>query len=142
MIYAKKSGFTLIEILIALFIVAILAGGVAYYVPGYIDKAKTRRARIDLKVISSGIIEYNVDIGQYPQRLKDLVKQPQDDQAAAGKWQKGGYIQGKKDVPQDPWGNKFQYKLTPGEDHPYELFSYGSGGKGSPKNEHISVWKD
>lgn len=139
MVHTHKSGFSLAEIMIALFIIAILAGGLAVSVPGYLNRAKMSRVKSELKIIQSGITEFEVDTGVLPQRLKDLVKQPQDERMA-GKWQKGGYMQGKKEVPQDPWGNKYQYKLTEGGEHKYELFSYGSEGKSAPKNEHISVW--
>lgn len=131
-----KNGFTLIEIMIAVAIVAIM--GVAAWQVTTRVMARFNRSRAKTTVVSLGnaITQFQLDTGQYPARLRDLVKRPED--AAIGQKWEGEYV--KDDLLQDPWGNQYQYQLTPGQEHPYELFSFGPNGRGSPKVEHISVW--
>ena len=140
MVYTKREGFTLIEILIAIFIVGILAGGAIYYMAGYLEQARMTRVNSDLKVISQAIEMYNNGIGQYPSRLKDLVKRPSDE-SIAKKWLRTGYLKGKK-VPLDPWNSPYKYKMPGEEGHPYELYSYGPEKKGASRSKWISVWDD
>lgn len=80
---------------------------------------------------------FNAHTGQYPARLNDLLKKPADEKIAR-KWE-GPYLKA-KEVPEDAWGSKYVYKLTPQAEHKYDLYSYGPNGKGSPKEEWISVW--
>lgn len=134
---AIRSGFSLIEIMIAIAIMAVIG---AVVVPGFLqrfEKAKKDSTRQSLRNIKTAITTYQLDVGQYPQRLRDLIKKPTDE-AVAKKWE-SKYLD-VEEVPNDSWGNKFLYKLTPGAEKPYELFSYGPNGKGGPKEERISVW--
>ena len=58
---------------------------------------------------------------------------------AAGKKWSLPYLE--KGLPEDPWGNEFQYKVTPGGEHPYELYSFGANGPDAPSEEYIDAWK-
>lgn len=134
-----KAGFTLFEIMIA---IAIIGGILAILLPqirNYLARAKTGTAKTELRVLQQGITLYREDIGRYPTRLRDLIKRPADP-AIRAKWQEGGYWGGKKEESEDPWSNRYQYKLTQGGRHPYELYSFGPKGRGAPREEHINVW--
>ena len=136
---AKRSGFTLIEIVVAMAIIAILALVATAPIMNYVKNARVSSAKSTLRVLEGAITIYESHTAQLPSRLNDLVKKPADERAAK-RWQQGSYLKG-KEVPLDPWGNKYQYKLTPqNPDHKYELYSYGPNGKGGPKEEIISVW--
>ena len=132
-----RDGFTLIEIIIAIAIVAILAAVIAPNFIGYIQNARKSSAVSNIKMFQNAIMLYNAHTGQFPTRLKDLVSKPRDERVMK-KWQ-GPYIN-QKEVPVDPWGNRYYYKVTPGGQNQYELHSFGPQGKGSPKDEWISVW--
>ena len=67
---------------------------------------------------------YKSEKGSYPESLSQL--------------RKSGFM--KKDVPKDGWDRSFVYRRTPDAKNPYELFSYGPEGKGSPKEGRINVW--
>jgi general secretion pathway protein G len=136
--YAQE-GFSLIEIMIAIAIIAIIAVTVGPLALNQYRKAQIKGAESDLRGIQQGIDLYYADIGQYPTSLRDLVKRPEDE-AIARKWHEG-YLKG-KDTPKDRWGNKYEYELTPGKEHPYELYSYGPKSKGAPKNEQINAWTE
>ena len=78
---------------------------------------------------------YQDDLGDLPENLNGLVAAPP---GAEGKWD-GPYLP-KGSKFRDSWGNKYQYKRTPGAERPYELFSYGSrDGKKTPKAEWVKA---
>lgn len=134
-----KAGFSLMEIMIAAMILGLLAGLVGPKVFQFLENAKKTAATAEMKAFKNAIQMYKADIGQIPPVLKDLLKKPKDERAAK-KW-KGPYLD-KEEVQEDPWNNKYSYKITEGGKHPYELLSYGPNGKGSPKEEWIDVWKE
>lgn len=137
---ATRVGFTLIELMVAIAILAILVGGVVPVALNYLNKARMGGAARDLQNFKSAITLYQIGMGSYPQTLKELIKQPKEEQAKK-RWTQGGgpFLEG-DEIKTDPWGNPYRYKLTPGSQHPYELYSYGKGGPGSTKTEQISVW--
>jgi type II secretion system protein G len=133
-----RAGFTLIEIMIAIAIVIILMGLAVPAFNSYRLRAQKSAAKIALKAIGQSIDDFENDIGSYPQTLDDLVRKPTNE-ALAKNWV-APYLKDKKGL-KDPFGKKYVYQVTPNQEHPYELYSYGSKrGKGTPKAEHISVW--
>jgi general secretion pathway protein G len=133
-----RQGFTLIELIIAIAILVILAGVIGPIVMNQLDKAKVSSTKSNLRSIKSAIDMFKIDTGKYPTKLRDLVEKPREENVAK-KWQKGGYLEG-GELPRDGWSEDFQYKVTPGGKNPYELYSYGPQGPGSPNSEWHSVW--
>lgn len=132
-----RQGFTLIEILIALAIVAVLGAVVAPAYMAYVERGKKTATVGSIKTIKMSLNLYEGDTGNYPQRLRDLIKKPAGPDAEG--WN-GPYLQSKQ-VPKDGYGKQFVYKRTEGAEHPYELYSYGKRGKGAPKSEWIDAWE-
>ena len=133
-----KKGFTLIELMIAIAVFAIISLVVIPNVLKYMKDAKISSAKANLQVLKGAITQYQLSINQLPTRLTDLVKSPADEKAKK-KWT-GSFLE-KTEVPEDPWGEKYQYKVNAaGASHPYELYSFGENGKGAPKAEWIDVW--
>lgn len=128
----NKQGFTLIEILIAVAIVAIMVVTVGPNIMKMAFKGKRDATKTRIAGVKQSLQAYYLDLSEYPEKLRDLVKKP----AEARKWD-GPYID---EEPRDAWDRRFQYKRTPGGKHPYELYSYGENGQGAPKEEQISVW--
>ena len=134
---SARSGFSLIEIMIAIAIMVILAAVAMPAFLNYLEQGRESTTKSNLAVINGAIKSYYLQIGKYPTKLNDLVEKPKDEEAAS-KW-RHPFIE--NEIPVDGWGNKFQYKMTPeGAAHPYELYSFGSKGKSAPKNEWINVW--
>ncbi|HZW61492.1 MAG TPA: type II secretion system major pseudopilin GspG [Candidatus Babeliales bacterium] len=132
-----RAGFTLVEILIALAIIAIIGAiGIPSYL-SYTKKANKQQTEANIRVLSAAIESYQTDIGQLPETLEDLVRKPFNEELAKN-WP-GNYLKGKT-VPKDAWKHPFHYAVTPGQEHPYELYSYGPNGKSAPQSEWISVW--
>ena len=102
----RAAGFTLIEILVVVFIIGLLATIVSVNVIGQTDNARITKAKVDLKEIEQGLHLYKLDNGIYPttdQGLAALVRKPSGGPQPR-KYNPEGYI-GK--IPEDPWGNPY-----------------------------------
>lgn len=132
-----KNGFSIVEIMIGIAILAVIAMIVVPNVMGQWQKAKKDNAKLSIRNISGAIEMYEVQVNQLPKRIDDLVRKPSDPQVK-DRWA-GPYLKNPKDII-DPWGNKYQYKLTPQGEHKYELYSFGPDGRGAPKEEWINIW--
>ncbi len=138
----NTSGFTLIEIMVVIVILAMLAALVGPKLMGRTDDAKITDARVQIKNIETALKLYKLDTGSYPsteQGLISLVTKPTVGMIPKG-YKDGGYLESKK-IPKDPWGNDYLY-VSPGEHGDYDLFSYGADGAkgGDGKNADITSW--
>jgi general secretion pathway protein G len=138
----SRGGFTLIEIMVVIVILAMLAALVGPKLMGRTDDAKVKTTGIQLKGLESALKLYKLDNGSYPsteQGLGALVTKPTVG-VIPKNYKDGGYLESKA-VPKDAWGNDFLY-VSPGEHGDYDLFSYGSDGAkgGEGKNADITSW--
>jgi general secretion pathway protein G len=122
-----SKGFTLIEILVVVSILAILG---ALIVPKIMDRpseAKVVAAKQDINSIIAALKLYKLDNSRYPtqgQGLAALVSKPTGDQLP-NNWKNGGYLDR---LPKDPWGNEYLY-LNPGLHGDIDVMSYGADGQ-------------
>lgn len=93
---ATQSGFTLIEIMVVVFIIGLLAALVVPRVVSNTDKARVAKARADVRAIEEAAGLYKLDHGRYPTSLEQLV--------APGRSQPEGYL---PKIPIDPWDNEY-----------------------------------
>ena len=124
---STQQGFTLLEILIVVAIIAILASVVVPKIIGRVDDAQISKVRSDIGAIEAALDLYRLDNFQYPstdQGLEALVTKPSGDPEPRN-WTAGGYI---KRLEKDPWGNDYQY-LHPGEHGDVDIFSLGEDGQ-------------
>jgi len=138
----NTKGFTLIEIMVVIVILALLAALVGPKLMGRTDDAKITDARVQIKNIETALKLYKLDNGTYPtteQGLGALVTKPTVGVIPKG-YKDEGYLESKK-IPKDPWGNDYLY-VSPGEHGDYDLFSYGFDGAkgGEGKNADITSW--
>ncbi|QLG89871.1 type II secretion system major pseudopilin GspG [Chitinibacter bivalviorum] len=134
-----QKGFTLLELLVVLLIIALLAGYVGPKLFGEVGKAKTKTAASQMKSIADALDHYRLDTGRYPsteQGLIALVKKPNEE----SKWN-GPYLM--KDVPNDPWDKPYVYKVPGDNGHDYELLTFGLDGKagGTGEDADVSYWQ-
>lgn len=104
------------------------------------ERANVVRARQDIRVLESALALYKLDNFHHPsteQGLAALVNPP-DSEPKPVNYKSGGYIQ---DLPNDPWGNPYQY-ANPGTRSEFDLFSFGADGKpdGEGAAEDIGNW--
>ena len=108
----RQRGFTLLEIIVVITIIAVLAAYIAPKVTGYAGESRISRAKSDIRVLESSLELYKLDNFVYPssdQGLKALVSKPDGDELK--NWRKGGYI---KKLNKDPWGNDYLYENDAG----------------------------
>ena len=120
-----ERGFTLVEILVVIAIIALIMGIVGPRVLNYLTESKAKAAKIQIESFGSALDLFFLDTGRYPtssEGLTALVQRPGGIAAWNGPYLKGGV------VPQDPWGNPYIYR-SPGQRAPYDLVSYGADGR-------------
>ena len=136
----KQSGFTLIEIMVVVVIIGILASVVVPRIMDNPDKARTAKAKHDIRSLESALDIYRLDNFVYPttdQGLEALISLPSSSPEPAN-WKQGGYI---KKLSNDPWGNEYLY-LNPGEHGEIDIYSLGADGApdGEGPNTDIGSW--
>jgi len=130
----RSTGFTLLELLVVVAIIGLL---VAYVGPRYaaqIGKSEVTAARAQIEALAKALDSYRLDVGRYPsatQGLAALRERP----AGEVRWN-GPYLQ--KDVPADPWGKPYVYRM-PGSRGDFELLSYGRDGAPGGSGENSDV---
>ena len=129
-----EAGFTLLELLVVLGILALLASVAGPQVIGYLGKAKSDTARMQVNNIVNALELHFLDTGQYPaadQGLRSLVEPP----AEVPRWN-GPYLKTIEGLT-DPWGNPYQYRM-PGEHGRFDVYTLGrdktEGGAGEDKD--------
>ena len=133
----RQRGFTLIEVMVVVVILAILA---AVVVPRIMDRpeaARIAKAKADIRAIQSALELYRLDNGEYPstdEGLEALVRRPPN----ARNWKEGGYLDR---LPKDPWGRPYLY-LNPGVHGPVDVYTLGADGRpgGEGKDADIGNW--
>lgn len=142
----RGRGFTLLELLVVLAIIATLAAVVAPTIFRNVGDAKTGAAKSQIEIFSLTLDQYRMDNDQYPtteQGLSALRTMPTVGGATGDpprNW-RGPYL--RKVVPLDPWGRPYVY-LAPGKANPqsYDLYSLGRDGKpgGEGEDADLTSW--
>lgn len=133
----RRGGFSLIELLIALALLAVITGLVVSNYDNIFGSAKPKVAELFVnETLKTPLMAYKLSVGNYPRTeegLQALLKAPEGKE---GRW-RGPYID---KLPEDPWGEAYQYRC-PGEKNPngYDVWSLGADGKLS--DDDIGNWQ-
>ena len=121
----KRKGFTLVEIMVVLFIMMVIASMAMLAVRSYMENAYKKEAGIFVRSLETPIETFHMDHRQYPNSLEDLLSPPSYVDQAKGTWP---YIK-MSAAKTDPWGSPYQY-VVPGSHNPesYDLWSLGPDG--------------
>ncbi len=129
-----QCGFTLLELLVVMVIIGLLAGYVGPRYFSQIGKSEVKAARAQIDALGKALDQFRLDTGHYPtaeEGLAALIARVPSEP----KWD-GPYLT--KDVPLDPWGNPYVYKI-PGDHGEYDLLSYGKDGQPGGTGEAADV---
>ena len=131
----KRSGFSLIELLVAVSIMLILAGLVALNLFNEPGKARVATAKSQLATLKTAVRLYQGDTFSLPtqrQGLEALVTPPSG--MDRSRWREGGYLDSPT-LPKDPWGRDYVY-FAPGRNkEAFEIVSYGADGQPGGEGE-------
>jgi general secretion pathway protein G len=126
--YAARSaehGFTLVEILVVITIIALIMSLVGPRVLNFLSESKAKAAKIQIESLSRALDLYFLDTGRYPsssEGLSVLIQRPGNITSWNGPYLKGNL------VPTDPWGKNYIYRSA-GQQGPYDITSYGADGQ-------------
>lgn len=139
---SNNKGFTLLEIIVVVFILSLLAAIVAPRIIGRTDDARIAEGKVQIKNFETALKLFKLDNGFYPateQGLASLVEKPTVGQIPQ-KYREGGYLEQRR-IPADPWGNPYIY-ISPGLYGDFDIISYGADGKegGEGKDADIKNW--
>ena len=132
-------GFTLIELMVVVAIIANLASIVSPRMVQRAETAKRAAARAQIMNFKTALTTFHMDTGNYPttaQGLKALIQRPT---GYDGKYQAGGYLDSDA-VPLDRWRNPYVY-ICPGIHDPsgYDIESYGKDGRGGGEGDDKDI---
>ncbi len=129
-----EQGFTLLELLVVIVIIGLLAAYVGPKYFSHIGKSEVTLAKAQITAFEKAIDAYRIDVGHFPSDedgLNGLMTNLRNEI----KWS-GPYLT--KDIPNDPWGRPYQYRLNlKGKD--YEIVSYGKDGQLGGEGEDADV---
>jgi len=136
----RQAGFTLIEVLVVVTILAILAAMIVPRIMDRPDQARVTAAKNDIRGIMSALNLYRLDNGTYPSQEQGIAALVRQAGTPGGTFsaKQGGYLER---MPKDPWKNDYQY-LNPGVQGEVDVFSFGADGKpgGEGYNADIGTW--
>ncbi|WOC26636.1 type II secretion system major pseudopilin GspG [Pseudoalteromonas sp. N1230-9] len=126
----KNKGFSLMELMIVLIILGLLGSLVAPKLFSKVSSSKIKTAVAQMQMFETAIDTYRLDMGTVPPTLQALRR------SESASWD-GPYLP--KDIPLDPWGKEYIYKVPGESGAPYTIMSYGLDGQPGGEGENEDV---
>lgn len=120
----RNSGYSVLEILIVLSIITLLVAVVGPRLIGYLERAKSQTATIQIDGLKGAVRLFYIDMARYPsaeEGLQVLVERP----AEEARWA-GPYLESASGLI-DPWERPYLYR-PPSGDAPLSIWSLGRDG--------------
>ncbi len=130
----NEAGFTLVELLVVLVILALLAAWVGPRVVGYMSSSKVKTAHVQIAAYQTALELYHLDLGRYPQTAEGLAALVAAPAGALG-WA-GPYLD--KNVANDPWGTPYDY-VASADASIYKLRSFGADGHDGGEGDNADI---
>ena len=123
----NEAGFTLVELMVVIFIIGLLATVVIINVLPAQDQAMVTTSRANIAQMENALEQYRLDNLTYPATGEGLqaLMAPPASLTRPERYRRGGYI---KQLQEDPWGRPYQYSSPGRNGAPYEIYSLGADG--------------
>ena len=118
----RSRGFTLLELLVVMTILAMLSAAVGTFAMRYLGGAKSDTTALKVQQAMAALDYFRLDVGRYPTQAEGLQALLRAPDGLAG-WN-GPYVQ-KPDALIDAWGAPLRYQM-PGSANPVDVYSLGS----------------
>ncbi len=131
----RQRGFTLLEIMVVIFIIGLLVAIVAPNVLSNQDDAMQQKARADIATLEQALDMYRLDNYRYPTTEQGLaaLTSPPTQAPLADNYRAEGYV---RRLPEDPWGNAYRYR-SPGDNGTVDVYTLGADA--SPDGEGLDA---
>jgi general secretion pathway protein G len=137
--HRAKAGYTLLEMLIVLAIIALIAALVGPRLFAQLDHANVTTARVQAKSLETALQTMELDIGRYPTQSEGLALLVQADGRSVAGW-RGPYLS--SHLPNDPWGHAYVYDPPADAAHPPRVHSLGADGKPGGQGTAADIYSD
>ena len=134
-----RAGYSLLEILIVLAIIALIVALVGPRLFAQLDHAKVTTARVQVKSLETALQTMEIDIGRYPTQSEGLPMLIEADRRSAPGWN-GPYLS--SGLPNDPWGRPYVYDPPTDRNHPPRVHSLGADGRPGGDGDAADIYSD
>jgi len=134
-VWTRQSGVTILEVLVVLTIIAMIAAVVGPRLIGYLGRAKSETAGLQIKQVGNALQLFYIDTGRYPtgaEGLGVLMTPPPGDSSWAGPYLDSA------DALTDPWGRDYIY-TEPGQNGAAGVASFGRDGARGGTGEDADI---
>ena len=138
----ELDGFSYVETVVCIAVMLLLTVAVGVASVKMIDRARFAKCLKEMETFRLALEEYYSECGAFPtkeQGLEALWKKPVL-YPVPSRWN-GPYLD--SEVPDDPWGNSYVYRVPGSNNLPYEIISYGADGKSGGEGKEVDIysWK-
>ena len=137
----RRNGFSLVELMVVLFIIGLLATVVMINVLPSQDKAMRVKAQGDIATLGQALEMFRLDNLAYPGQAEGLtaLRTPPANLSLPQNYRSGGYVRA---LPDDPWGRPYQYKVPGSEGRPFDIVSLGADGQPGGQDNDADITAD
>ena len=129
------------ETLIVIAIILILSATTGFAAAGSLEKTRTAAARTQLESIASALEAFYMDCLRYPTTEEglDALRRKPESLPESSEWN-GPYLY--RNIPDDPWGNEYEYTSPAPDGFPYGIRSFGADGQegGEGRDADVTSW--
>lgn len=131
--HRRRSGFTLMELMVVIVILGLLAGLVGVKTRSYLVLSKQNAAKVEITKMREAIESFYAVTNRYPTNEEGLaiLVEPSE------KFPEGLLTK----VPKDPWGKVYIYN-SPGKEDAYDIVSYGADGREGGSGADQDMWSN
>ena len=123
----RERGYSLLEVLIVLTIIALIAALVGPRLMAQLDRSKVTAARVQVRAIASAIETMRLDLGRYPTDEEGIALLNEAPSGVDADLWRGPYLDA--ETPIDPWGGDYVYEAPQADFERPRVASLGADGE-------------